>query len=72
MRGGEFRILDFYRLSDLECPDFVGTTGLWMLHTTMFLGYVCNRLGTYFHLPVWIGALESCGTREWLVFSRHL
>ena len=23
-----FRILDFYRLSDLECPDFVGTTGL--------------------------------------------
>ena len=23
-----FHILDFYRLSDLECPDFVGTTGL--------------------------------------------
>ena len=23
-----FRILDFYRLSDLERPDFVGTTGL--------------------------------------------
>ena len=23
-----FRILDFYRLSDLECPDFVVTTGL--------------------------------------------
>ena len=23
-----FRILDFYRLSDLEGPDFVGTTGL--------------------------------------------
>ena len=22
-----FRILDFYRLSDSECPDFVGTTG---------------------------------------------
>ena len=40
-----------------------------MLHTTMFLGYVCNRLGTYFHLLVGIGALESCGTREWLVFS---
>ena len=37
-----------------------------MLHTTMFLGYVCNRLGTYFHLLVGIGALESCGTREWL------
>ena len=33
-----------------------------MLHTTMFLGYVCNRLGTYFHLLVRIGALESCGT----------
>ena len=29
-----------------------------MLHTTMFLGYVCNRLGTYFHLLVGIGALE--------------
>ena len=39
-----------------------------MLHTTMFLGYVCNRLGTYFHLLVGIGALESCGTREWLCF----
>ena len=23
-----FRILEFYRLSDLECPDFVGTTSL--------------------------------------------
>ena len=23
-----FRILDFYRLSDSVCPDFVGTTGL--------------------------------------------
>ena len=23
-----FRILDFYRLSDLGCPNFVGTTGL--------------------------------------------
>ena len=28
--------------------------------------------GTYFHLLVGIGALESCGTREWLVFSWHL
>ena len=34
-----------------------------MLHTTMFLGYVCNRLGTYFHLLVGIGTLGSCGTR---------
>ena len=30
----------------------------WMLHTTMFLGYVCNRLGTYFHLLVGTGVLE--------------
>ena len=36
-----------------------------MLHATMFLGYVCNMLGTYFHLLVGIGALESFGTREW-------
>ena len=41
----------------------------WMLHTTIFLGYACNRLGMYFNLLVWIGALESCGTRECLVFS---
>ena len=65
-----FRILDFYRLSDLECPDFVGTTGLGCCIPPCFL--VCNRLGTYFHLLVGIGALESCGTREWLVFSWHL
>ena len=32
-----------------------------MLHTTVFLGYACNRLETYFNLLVWIGALESCG-----------
>ena len=67
-----FRILDFYRLSDLECPDFAGTTGLGCCIPTMFLGYVCNRLGTYFHLLVGIGALESYGTHEWLVFSWHL
>ena len=67
-----FHILDFYRLSDLKCPDFVGYYRPWMLHTTMFLGYVCNRLGTYFHLLVGIGALESCGTRGWSVFSWHL
>ena len=29
-----FRILDFYRLSDLECPDFVGTTGLGCCHVS--------------------------------------
>ena len=39
-----------------------------MLHTTMFLCYAWNRFGTYFNLLVWIGALESCGTRERLVF----
>ena len=66
-----FHILDFYRLSDLKCPDFVGTTGLGCCIPPC-LGYVCNRLGTYFHLLVGIGALESCGTREWLVFSWHL
>ena len=27
-----------------------------MLHTTMFLGYACNRSGTYFNLLVWTGA----------------
>ena len=32
-----------------------------MLHTTMFLGYVSNRLGPYFNLLVWIGALGSGG-----------
>ena len=26
-----------------------------MLHTTMFFGYACNRLGTFFNLLVWIG-----------------
>ena len=29
----------------------------------MFLVYACSRLGTYFNLLVWVGALESCGTR---------
>ena len=42
-----------------------------MLNTTMFLGYACNRLGTYFNLLVWLGALENCGTLECLVFSYH-
>ena len=44
---------------------FYGCYWPWMLHTTMFLVYACNSLGTYFNLLVWIGALESCGTREW-------
>ena len=66
MRGGDIsHFLDFYRLSGLVCPDFVGTIYWpWMLHTTMFLGYACNRLGTYFNLLVWAGALESSGTHE--------
>ena len=62
-----FRILDLYRLSDLGCVDFVGTTGLGCCILPCFL----VMLGPYFNLPVWIGALESCGTREWLVFSCH-
>ena len=62
-----FRILDFYRLSDLECPDFVGTTGLGCCIPPWY-----HRLGTYFHLLVGIETLESCGTRELLVFSWHL
>ena len=32
-----FRILDFYRLSDLGCPDFVVTTGLGYCIPTCFL-----------------------------------
>ena len=67
-----FHILDFYRLSDLECPDFVGTTGLGCCIPPCFLIMFANRIGTYFHLLVGIGALESCGTHEWLVFSWHL
>ena len=59
-----FRVLDFYRLSDLVCPDFVGTAGLGCSIPPCFFVYACNRLGTYFNLLVWIGALESCGTRE--------
>ena len=66
-----FRILDFYRLSDLECPDFVGTTGLGCCIPPCFL-VMFATLGTYFHLLVGIEALESCGTRELLVFSWHL
>ena len=31
-----FRILDFYRLSDLGCPDFVGTTGLGCCIPSLF------------------------------------
>ena len=32
-----FRILDFYRLSDLGCPDFMGTTGLGCCIPSCFL-----------------------------------
>ena len=45
-----FRILDFYRLSDLGCPDFVGTTGLAVYHHFMLAtGWERN-----FNLLVWI------------------
>ena len=43
-----------------------------MLYTTMFLGYACNRLGMYFNLLVWIGALESCGTFIRVVYGRMI
>ena len=67
-----FRILDFYRLSDLECPDFVGTTGLGCCISPCFLVMFAIGWERTFILLVGIGALESCGTREWLVFSWHL
>ena len=43
-----------------------------MLHTTMFLGYACNRLGTYFNLLVWIGALGSCGIYKGGLYKRMI
>ena len=58
-----FRILDFYRLSDLGCPDFVGTTDLGCCILPCFLVMLATSLICR------IGALESCGTRECLVFS---
>ena len=80
-----FHILDFYRLSELGCPD-LGYYWPYIKQThqekNLFCGltcwtilaldaayyqvscYACSRLGTYFNLLVWIGALESCVTRE--------
>ena len=57
-----FRSLDFYRLSDSVCPDFVGTTGLGCYIPLCLL--VMPAIGTYFNLLIWIRALERCGTRE--------
>ena len=38
----KFRILDFYRLSNLECPDFVGTTGLgWCIPLCLLNSWLC-------------------------------
>ena len=72
VRGGDISHFGFLPPVRFRVSLFRGYYRPWMLHTTMFHGYVCNRLGTYFHLLVGIGALESCGTREWLVFSWHL
>ena len=49
-----FRILDFYRLSDLVCPDFVGTTGLGCCIPPCFLVMLATGWGMYFNLLVWI------------------
>ena len=68
----KIRILDFYRLSNLGCPVFVGITGFRCCITTIFLGFARNGLGTYFNLLVGIGAFESCGTCERLVFACHV
>ena len=50
-----FRILDFYRLSDLVCHVFVGTTGLGCCIPPCFLVMLATG---------WERALESSGTRE--------
>ena len=63
-----FRILDFYRLSDLECPDFVGTTGLGCCIPPCFLVMLATGWERTLICCYGIGAMESCGTREWLVF----
>ena len=65
-----FRILDYHRLLDLGSPDLVGTALDATYHHVSF--FPCNWLGTYFDLLVGIGALESCETDGWLVFSCHL
>ena len=59
-----FRILDFYRLSDLACPDFVGTTGLGCCIPPCFLVMLATGWDHTFNLLLWIGALESCETHE--------
>ena len=72
VRGGDISHFGFLPPVRFRVSWFRGYYCPWMLNTTVFLGYACNRLGTYFNWLVWIGALESCGTREWLVFSWHL
>ena len=39
-----FRILDFYRLSDLVCPDIVNTTGLGCCIPPCFLVMLATAL----------------------------
>ena len=48
-----FRILDFYRLSDSVCPDFVGTTGLGCCIPPCFL--VMLAIGWERTLICWYG-----------------
>ena len=48
-----FRILDFYRLSDLVCPVFVGTTGLGCCVPPCFL--VTLATGWEHTLMCWYG-----------------
>ena len=63
-----FRILNFYRLSEISVSWFRGYFWPWMLHTTMFLGYACNSLGTYFNLLVHSGIGELWSTWMIVVF----
>ena len=70
--GGDISHFRFSPPVVFRVPRFRGYYRLWMLHTSMFLCYDRNGLGTYFNLLVGIGTLESCGTRERLRISWHL
>ena len=53
MRGGVISHFGFLPPVRLSVSCFRGYYWPWMLHTTMFLGFACNSLGTYFNLLVW-------------------
>ena len=55
MRGGDISHFGFLPPVRFSVPCFRGYYWPWIMHTTMFLGYACKRLGTYFNLLVWIG-----------------